>query len=1386
MNRKMSIKGIFYIAGIFAVIFCVSCPNLMSPPYGESGMAFVSVSVLDTQMRTVFPLVDLSDIAMYRLYGGINGAAETQLAEITTGLTIISLTPGIWNFTLNAYNSNGDLVLQGTVAGQTISLNGSNQIAFNLFPLDSGTGAVHITINFPNDTGVTRINVSGDVDPAEYAITPGGGSFVFSKTGIASGDYFISFKLFRGDTPAAVVSELVQVRSKLTSAKVITLAGHDLKPINQPGIEVPQGGAIIYINSQTGLENIRSHIDDSSFNYGKNAYILENDITLSGTWEPIGYVESVDNNGHLTGGIHAFSGNFYGNGKTIYNLVLPGGAIHYIGLFGYIEDALIQDFQVELGMNTITITNSSAQHIGVVAGKFTNSVFKNIGVYSNSDFIVSGGSGRAVSVGGIASAEQYPNYNSIIEKCYVSMNITVTYGGTHIHASGIANEAAIIKNCYYLGTISGTGVFADLSGISVVEENTTKVNSYSAGRIMNNASDSIYTSTSGIARDGIINNNVSLMERIDLAYSTSQFARINARPENATLSSNYAFSGMLLNGFPVSDSDPDSEHGLDKTAAELKQRSTYETGLGWDFNNVWEMGPPSYPFPIFKWQNGNVKLPPGFWVIDDNAPFYVSNPSEFASALSAIRSSSESSFTIISTADMSLAPQDLALSAYENKTITLMGNSSSRKIDLSNQGSLFTVGSDVELILKDIILEGRSDNDASLVTVDGGKLVLNNGGKITGNTYNTAVRETGGGGIFVDGGTLIITGGEVSGNEVNGTVAEVAGGGIFAVNYGSVQMVNGTIKNNMVTSVYYGDGNIYGGGIALYDNSTFEMLNGTIEGNINTGRSVNMGISAAGGGVAIWGNASFYLKGGKIRNNSCYGEPGSGWGGGTGGGVSKEMYGGNFHMTGGVISGNSVASSVNPNVVFSDLYTLGAYGGGVKFQIHGGGSFTKTGGIIYGNDVEGNDTDGYPLKNTAQFDSEDFGGGHAVFYENGLTISEKLWRNNTAYETDNMSTNVSGPAGGWEIEKIFFSDSSEFSDALIIVQNSPSVRKVTLIATDDVSLGPQDLTLSAYENKTILLKGDSHTINLSGNGSLFTVGENVELILEDIILEGISNNDASLVTVDGGKLVMNSGVKITENVITVAPFTKAGGVTIRNGAQFTMNDGEISGNTAIYSDNEGVGGLYVSNNSLFTMNGGKISDNTATSDYSATMVGGVIITVDSKFVMNDGEISDNKHLYTWFNTIGAGGVYIYENSLFEMYGGKITHNFYTGNSGTRGRAAGGVLVQGFDTGNEGISTFLMHGGEISANVTDHYFSAGGVFISFENNPGIFFKDGGTIYGSDEPETGLRNTTGRVNGAAIYGMDNVFGAGPKSRNASLYENDDFDSTKLGAAAGWEEW
>jgi hypothetical protein len=240
---------------------------------------------------------------------------------------------------------------------------------------------------------------------------------------------------------------------------------------------------------------------------------------------------------------------------------------------------------------------------------------------------------------------------------------------------------------------------------------------------------------------------------------------------------------------------------------------------------------------------------------------------------------------------------------------------------------------------------------------------------------------------------------------------------------------------------------------------------------------------------------------------------------------------------------------------------------------------------------------------------------------------------------------------------------------------------------------------------TLAIDGGGRTVTLDGKGSLITVGSNVTLSLRNITLQGRGNgesdpaNDAALVSVEsGGKLELGTGASITGNKRST-PY--GGGVSVIGA--FTMNGGEISGNTAASNG----GGVYVFTSGTFTMNGGKISGNKTSSNSS---YGGGVYAAGA-FTMNGGEISGNTAVYQ------GGGVYFSSNETFTMSGGKISGNTTSDSSG------GGVYVAS--------GTFNMSGGEISDNRAS---SSGGGGVSVYSG-GTFTMSGGKISGNTAASSG---------------------------------------------------
>ena len=329
-------------------------------------------------------------------------------------------------------------------------------------------------------------------------------------------------------------------------------------------------------------------------------------------------------------------------------------------------------------------------------------------------------------------------------------------------------------------------------------------------------------------------------------------------------------------------------------------------------------------------------------------------------------------YRVVLGAGASQAARDLDAAAFSTKTgavITLEGTGAERTVQLSAQGTLFTVSGGTLRLGNYITLNKcTGNNNAPLVVVAaGGTLVMETGSKIAGNTGSATTN-----GVTMNGGTFTMNGGEISGN------VATEGGGVLLANDNTISktfnMTGGTITGNR--------GN-YGGGVAVRAGGTFNMsgtakissnqgnggdeqgggvyLNGTAF-NMSGTAEISSNQGKVGGGVYC--NGVFLMEGGAvIKGNTAVNY---------GGGVQAQ--GGRFDMKGGGIKGNQVTSTV----------ANFGYGGGVNCAK--GGFFQKTfsGGIINGSN-EGTEAD---RNTTVRADS---GAAVSIAYvDSGFQLVKKL------------------------------------------------------------------------------------------------------------------------------------------------------------------------------------------------------------------------------------------------------------------------------------------------------------------------------------------------------------------------------------------------------------
>jgi predicted outer membrane repeat protein len=324
----------------------------------------------------------------------------------------------------------------------------------------------------------------------------------------------------------------------------------------------------------------------------------------------------------------------------------------------------------------------------------------------------------------------------------------------------------------------------------------------------------------------------------------------------------------------------------------------------------------------------------------------VSGVSSLAEALAWITANADTDieYIIELKANDAIAP---ALLSYGGKKVTLIlkGDETMRIVSLSGNGSLFTVGSGITLTLdNNVTLQGKSDNTASLVRVNPtGALGMKGNAAITGNKSSS---DSGGGGVFVNGGNFTMSdSATVSDNTVVST-REGNGGGVYVKDGSFTMSDNVTVSGNTTSS--------YGGGL-YFSNGSFAMSgNATVSGNKASYKGAGVYISG--------GNATFTMSGSASVSGNTISSSYSG----DGGGVYLDSDG-SFTMSGNasvsdntttVNGGGVYISGFSVTFTMEDKATVSGnkashYAGGVSFDSNG--SFTMSGSAS----VSGNTTSGY-------------------------------------------------------------------------------------------------------------------------------------------------------------------------------------------------------------------------------------------------------------------------------------------------------------------------------------------------------------------------------------------------------------------------------------------
>jgi len=330
-------------------------------------------------------------------------------------------------------------------------------------------------------------------------------------------------------------------------------------------------------------------------------YTLFADINLSkySTWTPIGENE-----------YDAFEGKLDGNGYTLSGLKFQNADNNatYIGLFGYIDKAKIENLKVQVAnsADTINLTLPSDQYFGIIAGYAIGANLTNIAVSSAAPLTIDKKSERGdLDVGGIVGELG----GALIDKSTSSVTLKVTNDGV-TSVGGIAGRnysGGEIRNTYTTGNISAKGSKQTLAGgIAGYTVSGTKIgNTYASGDILaNDTYDGGTAYAGGIAGNAetstAISNSVALNPKITTITLLNSGTQYASRIAYGGGDNNFALSTIILteNGTTptILKEGVNGYDGIAKNSDELGNKTTWSKdiaingggGLGWDFIYTWD------------------------------------------------------------------------------------------------------------------------------------------------------------------------------------------------------------------------------------------------------------------------------------------------------------------------------------------------------------------------------------------------------------------------------------------------------------------------------------------------------------------------------------------------------------------------------------------------------------------------------------------------------------------------------------------------------------------------------------------------------------------------------------------------------------------------------
>lgn len=342
----------------------------------------------------------------------------------------------------------------------------------------------------------------------------------------------------------------------------------------------------------------------------------------------------------------------------------------------------------------------------------------------------------------------------------------------------------------------------------------------------------------------------------------------------------------------------------------------------------------------------------------------------------------------------SVAPADDALNTEPTEGFIMRGGTITSNTTVNDGGGIYLNGGSFLMNNGNIVGNSSSTDGGGVCIANNGNFTMNDG-KITGNgKKGSDVVTVNGGGVYLDGGRLIVSAGNISHN-----AATASGGGVYISN-GSVEMGDGEVQSNTCGA--------YGGGIYVYNDpqsaqpKNVEVSGGSLlkntavyGGGICVDGPINLNIgnveiaenkATNGGGVCLMNSANMTFGAGQIKNNIANKSEGSG--------TYQKTTAYQKDITEVKGMGGGIYLNSNTRLVFNDTDELGLFGNKAD---NGADEIFANGKDTFVNlpNVTGMALDGYPgagnLKWLEDYITDDTEYDEGTFIRNTDKYSPGAW-----------------------------------------------------------------------------------------------------------------------------------------------------------------------------------------------------------------------------------------------------------------------------------------------------------------------------------------------------------------------------------------------------------